>query len=198
MLRRLDLVGQGDRVVFHRNPALAVVVGQEVVVAHAKRRGALARFEDGGRRQEGPVQHLFLAQRVQEHDAGPRFGLVGIREFGRVDQHLAGGHQQAARAAHHQQARHARVLHGSQQRLGVGGHKARGADHRVVAGQQGGQGFGVGGVALLHGQAGLAVDVGRIAGDAGHLVAALEQFVRHSRAYAARNADQCDFHGLAP
>ena len=48
------------------------------------------------------------------------------------------------------------------------------------------------------GQARLGIDVAQVAGDAGHLVAALEQFVRHAGTHAAGNSDQSDFHGLAP
>src|SRR6185312_15812041 len=76
MLRRFQFVDEGDRVILHRNPALAVRIGEQLVGAEAELAGALAGVELGWRRQEGPVEFALAAQNVEEAAAALGFGPI--------------------------------------------------------------------------------------------------------------------------
>lgn len=64
MLRRLYFVGHRNRVILHRDRALAVCIAEQRIFTHAKPAGAFARLEQGRGRKEGLVQILLLAQPV--------------------------------------------------------------------------------------------------------------------------------------
>src|SRR5690606_3400416 len=66
MRRLLQLVDQGDRVILCGNRAVALGVDQKLVGAKAEFSGALARLDQGGRREEGPVEALLQLQQAEE------------------------------------------------------------------------------------------------------------------------------------
>src|SRR5580704_6778545 len=97
MLRLLHFVGKGDRIVLERDGA-AFAVNQKGVLAKTKIASALARSEEGGWRQEGPVEIFVRAQSIQEDTAGSRFRLILLREVWRVDEKFAGRNLKAPSA----------------------------------------------------------------------------------------------------
>jgi hypothetical protein len=55
MFRSFQLIHQSNRVVFERNPAVALFVGNELVRTQAEFAGSLARNEESGRTEVGSV-----------------------------------------------------------------------------------------------------------------------------------------------
>src|SRR5574337_33192 len=103
VFRCLDFVDKRNRVILHRDPALAILADQQPVTAEPEPSGALAGCELGRRRQEGPIEVARAAQHVEKRAPRCRFRLVRIRKVGRVHGLHAGCHFQRAGTAHDQQ-----------------------------------------------------------------------------------------------
>src|SRR6476619_883482 len=103
MLRLLDLIEQGDRIILVADMALALGIGEQIVLAEPESAGPLARAEEDRWREEGPVEVPLLL------DAGERLaGRLGldldeVGETFRVDQLQAGRHVERGGAADDQQ-----------------------------------------------------------------------------------------------
>src|SRR5947207_5363806 len=78
--RPLDFVGECSCEVLIADPALAVGGGQELVAPEPELAGLFPRHEQGGRRDEGPVQLVFAAQQVKEGTTRLGLRLVLGRE----------------------------------------------------------------------------------------------------------------------
>src|ERR1700679_3494281 len=114
MLRLLHFVGKGDRIVLKREGA-AFSVCQKGGLAKTKIASALARSEEGGRRQERPVKIFLRAQSIEEDTAGCGFLLILLREVWGVDEKFAGRPLKAPSAPNDQVARNAGSFDGSDQ-----------------------------------------------------------------------------------
>jgi hypothetical protein len=163
--------------------------------------------EDGGR-QEGPVQRVFGPDPVQRLTRGQCALLPFGRELGRVHELHAGRHEQAACTTHHQNAAQACLLGaiddgaGAAQELVVDARVVPawvvGADHGIVPGHGARHLGGILGIGLAHRQAFPRGELGRVAGQRRHAVAALQQFLEHGRSDKTGGADQSDVHGGSP
>src|SRR6185312_12156853 len=118
VLRILDLIEHGDRVVLVGDVALAVGRGQQGVVGEAEFAGALTRAEKSRRTQESPVQILRFAQRIEEGLAGRGLRLVCGREVGRAQENLPGSDLQAGRSADYEVAFYPGAAHEIDELLG--------------------------------------------------------------------------------
>src|SRR5208282_965070 len=85
MLRFLQFVDGGDRVVLERDAA-ALVVAQQLILAEAELAGAFAGNEHRRGREERPVEVVLMAQEVEKLAAPAGLRLIGRRELRRVDQ----------------------------------------------------------------------------------------------------------------
>ena len=132
-------------------------------------------------------------------------GEIVLREVLGVDQLDAGRDIEAAGAADHQEALHARggdpgvdrlrALQEIVVDLRVGPAGVVGGDHGIGALHGGGDGGGVGDVGLDHGETGARRELRRGAGERGDGMAAGEGFVEDGGADIAGGADQSDLHG---
>jgi len=111
VLGLLDLVDDRHRQVFQRDSGRSLRAHQHLVAADAECAGALARFEEDGRRYERPVQSRFPLQEIQCLSRPARAPFVLGGKVRRIDQLHARRHFQAAGTADHQQALHAGPLH---------------------------------------------------------------------------------------
>src|SRR5882672_9423585 len=86
VLRLLDLVEQGDRIILVADMALALGVGEQVVLAEPEIAGSLARAEEDRRRQEGPVERLLLLDAGERLASGLGLDLDEVGEALGVDE----------------------------------------------------------------------------------------------------------------
>lgn len=96
--RHFKFIHDGHGQVFHTDASRLLAIHQRRLGADPVLAGAFAGRQQDGRRQEGPVQHVFLADQLERLTGGQGASLVLGREFRRVHQLHAGRHIEAARA----------------------------------------------------------------------------------------------------
>jgi len=99
MGRPLDLVGQRNGVIGEADPALAIRICEKLIGPEPELARALSLDEQRRRRDEGPVQVLFLAQQIEKGRACLGLGLVLGRKTGGCNQLHARSDLQAASPA---------------------------------------------------------------------------------------------------
>jgi hypothetical protein len=92
----LHFVDHGDGEVFHRHPALALRIGQQLILAETELAGALAWSKQRRRRKKRPVKLALAAQGVEEFAPLPCFAASDRRKFWRIDERFAGRDLKAA------------------------------------------------------------------------------------------------------
>ena len=192
MGRLLQLVDQCDRIILGGDRAAALGVDQKLVGAEAELAGALARLDQGRGREEGPVEALLLLQQIEEGAALAGLVEIGGRKFRGVEQLHARRDLETAGAADDEIALHARLLHRREQPGRVAGGKVNGADHGVMAGDQGREPVAIEDIALAGSDAGTCRHLLGIADAGGDLVAAAGQFGEQARADKAGCAGESD------
>jgi hypothetical protein len=80
--RLLQLVDHRDGEILHRNPALAALVFQQLILAEAVFAEPLARREQRAGRDEHPIELLLAAQHLQEFEPGRGLGFATSGKVG--------------------------------------------------------------------------------------------------------------------
>jgi hypothetical protein len=136
MGRPLDLVGERDGVIREGDPAFAVRICEKLIAAKPELAGALPLDEQGRRRDEGPVQLLFLPQQVEKGRTRLRLSLLLSRKTGSCHQFDARSHLQATGSADDEVTTNLRVLGRADQLERVAGQEVYGTHGDVVPGPQ--------------------------------------------------------------
>ena len=193
MLRLLDLVEQGDRIILVGDVALAVRGGQQFVLAQPECAGPLAGSEEDGGAEEGPVERLLLLDPRERLARRLGLDLDEVRKALGVDQLQARRHVERGRAADDQQP--LGVLQRVEQSLDVQILEFDREHDRIGALDRAGDAGLVGEIGL---DGSAVADFVATAGDRDHLVAAALGFRDDALADIAGRADHCDLHGLSP
>ncbi|CAM2150607.1 hypothetical protein PT2222_240029 [Paraburkholderia tropica] len=203
-VRVLQFVHEGDGVVLGGNAAVTLRVGDQRVRARAERAGTLARGDQRGGREEGPVEIRHRAVKSECLAVRERDRLVGVREAVRIHQLLAGRDFERARAAHHHEARQAGGARAVDQRAArdlqiaqLARRRRIGARHHVMAAHRRRHARGIEQIGLrgLYVRAG--DDALRLAHQRADLMATACRFGGDARTHHAGGAKKRDFQGLA-
>jgi len=143
-------------------------------------------------RQKGPVQRRLLAQHIEKTHPGTGLGLVGLREVRAVDHAVPGRQQQAACAAHHQQALDPGALDRLDDGVGFEGREMRCTEHRIDACDRLLQGGTVLGIQCLGGYTFTPLQLRWVTGNGHHTVATAQGFFQQLAAGTAGGANDCD------
>ncbi|KOS70313.1 hypothetical protein DM46_2964 [Burkholderia mallei] len=204
----LDLVDERDRIVFGGDLAVALLVDDQPARAGAEPAGTLAGRDQRGGREERPVEVPHGRQVAVRVAVRERDGLVRIRKALGIDELLAGSDFERARAAHDDDALHARLARAVDERLRDRDDlrcllllRPIGARDDVLAFERGGDARRIEQVGRLR----LHVRAARrrVARQRRHLMAAARRFGGDPRADHAGCAEQGDFqstlrHGDSP
>src|SRR3954449_11730517 len=132
MGRPLDLVGERDGVIREGDPALPVRICEKLIGPKPELAGALPLDEQGRRRDEGPVQPLFLPQQVEKGRTRLRLSLVLSRKTGSCHQLDARSDLQTAGPADDEVTADLGVLGRADQLERVAGQEVHGTHGDVV------------------------------------------------------------------
>lgn len=208
-LGTLQFVDEGDGVVFHRDAAVVLVVGDEVVFAEAEFSGALAGLKECSGAEAGPVD-VGLFDEFESVGVGGGDGEPLGREMTAGEEGDSGSNEEAGGATDVDEAGgFGGLADGIDEVLGDGDDLANafggegwgvGADYGVEGSTCYGQGDGSGRVSssLLDGEVGLRGEFGGVADDGGDVVAAGEEFGEDAAAGLSGGSVEGDVHWAAP